>query len=286
MSLFQNRPFTTLPLRLRTNQKPLLLAAGLTLAATPLLTYAWSCYTEWLSLGRGGVPYNMFGWFAQTLLHPFARRDTRSPVPTSFASASDVAALYGPAATKSYLAAWARGRGRPGDRPAVPTFVAPQRQTTEGAREEVVGKQKAFLGALAKANPGLFEVRDSGLEGPLHQALFLRSFSPSSSSSSEKEMEVRTRLGRGSRGEFAHVHGEGSTHVTLSTADATALVESRWAERHKLSGVGGRRAMLPFGYVLLYAPRGRDEFEFWQEVVLAGARYAAEGAGGEVVVPK
>ncbi|KAI1761803.1 hypothetical protein GGR53DRAFT_453903 [Hypoxylon sp. FL1150] len=290
MSLLQTRTLPSisislslpsLPILLRANQKPLLLATGLAVAAAPLLAYAHSCYTEWLTLGRGGVPYNVIGWFAQTLLHPFARRDTRSPVPTSFASASAVAALYGPAATKSYLAAWARGRRRSGTRPDVPAFVAPQRQTTEKAGLEVVERQKAFVVALARANPAVFEVRDSGLEGPLHQALFLRSFAEEAA-----DVEIRTRLGRGSGGELAHVHGEGSTHVTVSTADATALVEAGWAERHKLSGVGGRRAMLPFGYVLLYAPRGRDEFEFWREVVVAGARYAAEGADVEVVVPR
>ncbi|KAI4870256.1 hypothetical protein F4820DRAFT_289229 [Hypoxylon rubiginosum] len=329
MSLLQKRYLSALPrpdLLLRANQKPLLVAAGLAVAATPLLAYAWTCYREWLTLGRGGPPYNVLGWLAQALMQPFARRDTRVPVPPPYRTAADVAAaLYpssGSAATRSYLAAWARGRRRSGDRPGVPTFVAPQRQATEKGGEEGVRRQKAFLAALARANPGLFEMRDSGLEGPLHQALFLRSFPSSSSSSTStsssspssttasatktdeeeakkkkkekeaKDLELRTRLGRGTRGEFAHVHGEGSTHVTVSAADAAALIGGGWAERHKLSGVGGRRAMIPFGYVLIYAPRrgegedGEDEFEFWKEVVVAGARYAAEGGGVEVVVPE
>ncbi|KAI1772674.1 hypothetical protein F4818DRAFT_453472 [Hypoxylon cercidicola] len=313
MSFLQKRalpPFR--PSFLRAHQKPLLLAAGLTLAAAaPLAAYAWTCYQEWLTLGRGGPPYNAIGWLAQALLHPFARRDTRDPLPAPYRSVADVAALYGPAAARSYLAAWARGRRRPGARPSVPSFVAPQRQTTERAPAHVVTRQKAFLVALARANPALFEIRDSNLEGPLHQALYLRSFGAGNGNGDgdgdgdggkdgngngnggeKRRGELRTRLGRGSRGEFAHVHGEGSTHVTVSAADAAALVGGGWAERHRLSGVGGRRAVVPFGYVLLYAPRGRDEdefefeFEFWREAVLAGARYAAEGAGVEVVVPE
>ncbi|XXH03091.1 hypothetical protein Hte_009481 [Hypoxylon texense] len=323
MSLLPKRHLPT-PAFLRANQKPILIAAGLALAATPLLAYARSRYREWLSLGRGGPPYNLAGYLAQALLHPFARRDTRLPVPPPYQTPDDVAAaLYDArAASKSYLAAWARGRRRRGGRPEVPGFVAPQRQTTEVGGEGMVARQKAFLVALARANPGVLELRDSNLEGPLHQALFLRAFFSSSSTSSsssssststsptaqgegegeeegeeaaaaKKNLELRTRLGRGSRGEFAHVHGEGSTHVTVSAADAATLIEGGWAERHRLSGVGGRRAMVPFGYVLVYAPRDGggdggdgDEFEFWREVVVAGTRYAVEGTGVEVVVPE
>ncbi|KAI0173575.1 hypothetical protein GGR52DRAFT_392448 [Hypoxylon sp. FL1284] len=288
MNLLQAHPLLRAPLSQQT--RPLLLAlAATTAVAAPLLAYARRCYLEWLALGPGGVPYHAGGWLAQALLHVVARRDRRVPVPPPYADAAELVPAYGPAIARSYLVGGAaRGRRR-GARPAVPGFVAPQRQTSGGAGADRIQKQKAFLAALAAANPALFEMRASGLEGPAHEAVYLRAFPDGKE---EKGEALRRRLGRGSRGEFAHVHGEGSMHVTVSAADAALLIAGGWAERHGLSGVGGaRRALVPVGYVFVYAPReadedGEDEFGFWQEIVLAGARYVADGAGVEVVVPK
>ncbi|KAI0106677.1 hypothetical protein F4814DRAFT_67009 [Daldinia grandis] len=303
MSFLPNK-YTSLatPTILRTHQKPILLAAGLTAAATPLLAYAWSCYQQWLALGPGGVPHHFLGWLVQTSMHVIARSDTREPLPRPYKRLEDVAALYGAAGAKSYF-----GSGqsqsqsqipkRKGDRPTIPTFVAPQRQTSDVAPAATVAAEKAFLDALAAANAELFEVRTSNLEGPLHQALWLRlpSTPPDSADKQQQQQEqeqqqqtleeLRTRLGKGSNGEFAHVHGEGSAHVTLSPADAKAAIEAGWAERHRLSGVWGARAVVPWGYVLVYAPRDEGEFAVFCGLVLAGARYVAEGAGVEVVAP-
>ncbi|KAF3057292.1 putative phospholipase carboxylesterase protein [Daldinia childiae] len=291
MSLLQQKYAALInPDVLRAHQKPILLATGITAAVTPLLAYAWSCYREWLTLGPGGIPYHFFGWLLQTSLHLIARSDTREPLPGPYKRLEDVAAMYGAAATKSYF-----GNGqsqipkRKGGRPTIPTFVAPQRQTSDIAPAAVVAAEKAFLDALAAANTSLFEARNSKLEGPLHQALWLRLPSASTADDAEKQktlQELRTRVGRGSDGEFAHVHGEGSVHVTLSPADAKAAIEAEWAERHPIAGVWGSRAMVPWGFVLVYAPRDEAEFAVFRELMLAGARYVTEGAGVEVVAPE
>ncbi|KAI1375366.1 hypothetical protein F4677DRAFT_135812 [Hypoxylon crocopeplum] len=294
MSFLQKKYASLPPNLVHTYRKPIVLAAGAAFVASPFLAYAHACYQEWLALGRGGVPHNVLGWLVQSSMHVLARSDTREPVPLSYKSLADLAALYGSAGSRSFLAAWVRDRGRAGARPDVPSFVAPQRQTSDAAARGTVERQNAFLEALAETNSALFEFRTSKLEGPLHMALWLRM--PSSSFDSgdvnaadrkAKAREVQTRLGRGPAGEFAHVHGEGSTHVTLSPADAASLIARGWAERHRMSGVGGAVGleMVPWGYVLVYAPRDEAEFEVWREVVLAGARYVAEGAGVDVVVP-
>ncbi|OTA68522.1 hypothetical protein K449DRAFT_386816 [Hypoxylon sp. EC38] len=292
---------------LRTHQKPILLATGIAAASAPLLAYACSCYRQWLAIGKGGVPYNVFGWLFQSSLHLVARTDTNVPVPRSFKRVDDVAALYGPAGGKSYLTLTSdsdsdsgSGSGsklepRKGAPPVVPGFVAPQRQTSEVASAATVDRQNAFLAALARANPAVFELQTSKLEGPPHKALWLRP-EEQARSQQEKEKEKEgegeegkrfyVRLGAGSGGEWAHVHGEGSTHVTLSPVDAAAAIEAGWAQRHPLSGFGGGRAVMPWGYVMVYAPRDEEEWGVWRELVLAGARYAAEGAGVEVVVPE
>ncbi|KAL7620642.1 hypothetical protein AAE478_009637 [Parahypoxylon ruwenzoriense] len=291
--------------------KPVLLTATALAAAAPLLAYAYASYQAWLAIGRGGVPYNVLGWLAQASLHVVARRDTRDPVPRAFRSVDDVGALYGEAGRESYLsppdksiATTTTTHGddgnkvdpRKGPRPAVPTFVVPQRQTSDVGAPTTQAQQRAFLAALAGANPALFELRPSGLEGAAHHALYLRRLAPgtggndSNSSTTEAEAEaeaLRVRVGRGTAAEFAHVHGEGSAHVTLSPRDAAALIAGGWAERHALSGVGGTRfARMPWGYVMLYAPRDGAEMRVWREALLAAARYVAEGSGVEVIVPK
>ncbi|KAI1414938.1 hypothetical protein F5Y13DRAFT_10578 [Hypoxylon sp. FL1857] len=291
MSLLQKKYADLInPAVFRSHKKPILLATGLTAAAAPLLAYAISCYRQWLALGKGGVPYNFFGWLAQSSLHLIARSDTHLPIPKSFTKVEDIAALYGPAAGKSYFSS-SPGSGRTleprkGGPPTVPGFVAPQRQTDEFPPPGTVDRQNAFLAALAHANPALFELQTSKLEGPPHRALWLRPGQALSEEERRAEAQFHVRLGRGSGGEWAHVHGEGSAHVTLSPVDAAAAIEAGWARRHGLSGVGGKRAMVPWGYVLVYAPRNEEEWGVWREIVMAGARYVAEGAGVEVVVPE
>ncbi|KAI1127090.1 hypothetical protein F5Y10DRAFT_243400 [Nemania abortiva] len=202
-------------------------------------------------------------------------------------------------------------------RPTVPTTVLPQRQTTETASGPTLAAQDAYLRAIATANPRLFAIQPSALESPKFNALWVvPSPNVSSGSGSEKEKEKEkgedkdsrsksTRKSsrrskaeitidpasvpwfpRSARGEVAHVHHEGSTHVVLSLVDAAHVVRQGWGERHKMSGVGD---FLPWGYVLVYALRDgrREDWMVWREIVLAGARVNAKCAGfeGEVVVP-
>ncbi|KAI1349329.1 hypothetical protein F5Y01DRAFT_188167 [Xylaria sp. FL0043] len=197
-----------------------------------------------------------------------------------------------------------------GIRPVVPTTVVPQRQTTERADGATVSRMNAYIARLAASNPALFAVKPSALESPNFPALWLSpsSLTPSPSTSqpqgksqsksdgeSKREGEGKVEIARakwlpkGAPGEIAHVHHEGSTHVCLSLPDAAEVVRQGWGERHKLSGVGG---ILPWGYVLVYAPRenqgNNEDWEVWKGLVDAAARCVARCAGfeGEVVVPE
>ncbi|KAI1384106.1 uncharacterized protein F4822DRAFT_61106 [Hypoxylon trugodes] len=279
-SLLTHLTPSNLNVTLHKHQQPILLATGVTILTTPFLAYSWSCYQQWRALGRGGVPYNFAGWLVQTSFHLFARSDVREPIPKSYTSISDIGAIYGNAGGKSYLPT-AGLEKRKGPRPTVPSFVAPQRQTSDTPKppDATVSKLQNFLEELAKLNPHIFEIKTSRLEGPLHQAIWLTPSPPN-------QDERKVRLGWGSGGEFAHVHGEASSHLILSPADAATAIEAGWVERHRLSGVGGARAMVPWGYVLVYAPRNGEEAGVWRELIIAGARYVAEGLGVEVVVPE
>ena len=83
-------------------------------------------------------------------MHLIARTDIRTPLPKGYARIDDLAAAYGPASLKSYFAPpEAKLDNRAGSRPTIPSFVAPQRQTSETAPEPVVARQKAYLASLA-----------------------------------------------------------------------------------------------------------------------------------------
>ncbi|KAI1739115.1 hypothetical protein F4680DRAFT_148235 [Xylaria scruposa] len=271
-----------------------------TTALLALLAYSRHCYVEWHALGEGGVPRDLRGWLINVLAHVVARRDHRAvPAPyekinnttnqtesqkggstTIVLSARDEE-KHGPWSRVSFFPEGFSLPPYKGPRPTVPTTVLPQRQTSQQASPEVLSRQSAYIRAVATANPSLFAVRPSALESPKFDALWL----------------VPGKVDPGSvkwfppqaRGETVHVHHEGSTHMCLSLVDAAEVVRRGWGERHKMSGVAG---VLPWGYVLVYAPRegadGRGDWEVWKELVNAAARVVARSAGfeGEVAVPE
>ncbi|TGJ80602.1 hypothetical protein E0Z10_g8168 [Xylaria hypoxylon] len=265
-------------------------------AAVALLAYSRYCYVEWLALGEGGVPRSLRGWLFNVAAHLIARRDPRAvPAPyerkkgksedhTIVLSASEEE-QYGAYSRVSFLSTPIPVRGA--TRPTVPTTVVPQRQTTEKARDATLARQNAYLAAVAAANPRLFAMKPSALESPRFSALWLLSPSDSQTQGFEGVDPARVKwLPRGACGETAHVHHEGSTHVCMSLVDAAGIVRKGWGERHRMSGVQG---ILPWGYVLVYAPReDGGDWEVWKEIALAAARAVAKCAGfdGEVVMPE
>ncbi|KAI0547860.1 hypothetical protein F4679DRAFT_343730 [Xylaria curta] len=266
--------------------------AGTALLA--LLAYSRHCYTEWHALGEGGVPRDIRGWLINVFAHIVARRDHRGvPAPyektntttTQEDKSSSTIVLsardeekYGPWSRISFFAETFSLPTYKGPRPTVPTTVLPQRQTTQLATPEILSHQSSYLHAIATSNPSLFAVRPSALESPKFDALWLIKGAVDPSKGKWFPPQAK--------GETVHVHHEGSTHMCLSLVDAAEVVRRGWGERHKMSGVAG---VLPWGYVLVYAPReGEGDWEVWKELVNAAARVVARSAGfeGEVVVPE
>ena len=82
------------------------------------------------------------------------------------------------------------------------------------------------------------------------------------------------------KGEAAHVHGDRSLHLYLHPADAAAVVEKGWGERHRLSRtwpwwLGGGTDKLGLGHtwIMLYGPRDGGELEVVKGVVGEGLRW-------------
>lgn len=259
----------TIPQPLRQSPRAALALAVTALGISiPTLSYALSSYRGYLALGPGGMPYNVFGWALQGLLQLLAKWDTRDPSP--FTRPKNRAPTE-PHGSTTYFSTLLPQRA--GDRPHVPGYVAPQRQTTQRPAEQAVTRARmtAYLESLVARNQGVLVLRPSGLEGVGTPAVWLDT-SPGAG--------PLPAWMRGLKGETAHVHHECSSHVTVSMADAEELVRKGWAERHRLSGV----VMLPWSYVMVYAPRDEDEFEVWRAVVRAGLRFVCAGAGREVNV--
>ena len=60
--------------------------------------------------------------------------------------------------------------------------------------------------------------------------------------------------------------------MTLSLADAKEVIEKGWAQRHGLSG-----RLLPWGYVMVYAPRDEEEVEVLGRIFRAGIAFVSGG---------
>ncbi|KXX74342.1 hypothetical protein MMYC01_209595 [Madurella mycetomatis] len=238
-----------------------IIALTVPVSALLLLPRVIDSYRSYLSLGPGGIPHNPLGYLIQAALRPLARRDLRAdPAPYhQNGSAAAVTARYAPHGLTSFLPGPPPSQqggingnqdgggdltlpARTPPRPEVPDFVAPQRQATQSASAPMISRMQGFLRVLAERNPSLLEIKPSGLEGVWTDAVYLKvtpSSSPSrtgSSSSSrgqgprdgeEAKVAVPEFMGM-AKAEIVHVHGEGSSHVTMSLVDAEAAVTQGW----------------------------------------------------------
>ena len=182
-----------------------------------------------------------------------ARKDVTVPAPY------DINTIAGPFDNKNYLPQdAARGlKWRPGNKaPQIPNFVAPQRQTSDIATDEMKQAMYAYLDNIVSSQSAALQTQKSVLEGPV-PAMGIKDFS--SLSDTEKP-----EVFRATRGEIAHIHPpDGSTHMIMSLADQKSVIETGWGRRHRLSGGG----ILPWNYTFVYAPRNEREFEVWKSIV-------------------
>ncbi|KUJ10957.1 uncharacterized protein LY89DRAFT_626565 [Mollisia scopiformis] len=225
--------------------------ALLTTISLPILYLAYTDYRAWLSVGRGGLPHNPFGYLIATLLRPLkaARFDT------SFISNPRILEKSGPAGEKAHLSEDDIPR-RKGERPEVCGWILPQRQLNQKATEDFREYFQTLITSLASSQPSQLQVSISVLErtGP---ALFIH---PS----------IIKHLGAGgTRNEIAHLHeSDGSMHVSLAPSDAKLIIERGWGERFGLSG-----SILPVTYTMVYAPRDEEEMRIAETIVRAGVKF-------------
>lgn len=234
------------------------------IALVPVLAYTFKSYQKWRSMGRGGLPYNIFGFAIQGIFQLVARWDTIDESPFSNPK---IIARFEPYGNDSFLGPESLPT-RAGSRPTIPQFAAPQRQVTEQGSEAMIAKMKAYIEETAAANSGTLVAKPSKLEGGFGPALFLAD-----------ESHAPDYLYR-MKGEMVHVHLEGSSHITVSVSDAKEAVRKEWGQRFRLGGMAG----IPWTYIIIYAPRNDEEYEIWKRFVAASIKFVTAGGPNVTLV--
>ena len=136
--------------------------------------------------------------------------------------------------------------------------------------------QELFLEDIVEHNPSLLEARISHYEKH-NRALYVKPDVLSSPTNVPEAALV-------AQGEIGHVHPDLSIHLCFSEADAKAIMEKGWGERHRLARkapwyyVRGKYPMgVPPTWVLIYGPRDEAEFEVVKSFLTASAGFMTGG---------
>ncbi|KAH7263990.1 hypothetical protein B0J15DRAFT_489676 [Fusarium solani] len=250
-SITMTSHFQSLFQRIASNQRVVATALAATFIGVPVLRAAVLDYREYIKIGPGGVPYNVFGWLIQLCLRPI----TKEPFHTSCYDGARAIKEAGPNASSAFLS-----EGdvpvRCSPRPEVGRWTVPSRQLTDLGDEEVKKRYHEFLESLVSSSPSQLKIAQSFAEGR-GPALFIASDGP------------LHPVAWWTRKEITHMHAsDGSMHLNLAPKDAKLVLERGWGQRHPLSG-----RMLYTGLLMIYAPRGEEELEVVKRITKASIRF-------------
>lgn len=200
--------------------------------------YIYQDYKAFLSLDPGGTPSTPLGYVKVKTLGLLSLRDPFRPLP--------IPPHFRP--QKGYLDALPT---RSGTRPLV-QGIAPQRQQTQRSDEKLYRKLVARMKSYAQEPANMLVERTSCFE------------------KNSSGLFASSPITRTCGGEICHAHpSDGSLHLTLHPADAKAMIENGWGERHPLAKGGWFRRFVPREFVLIYAPRTEKDLEVVMQIVAA-----------------
>ncbi|KAI8658407.1 hypothetical protein NCS55_01116900 [Fusarium keratoplasticum] len=190
--------FQSLFQRIASNQRVVATALAATFIGVPVLRVAVLDYREYIKIGPGGVPYNVFGWLIQLCLRPI----TKEPFHTSCYDGARAIKEAGPNASSAFLS-----------EDDVPVRRSPRPE-----------RYNEFLESLVASSPSQLKIAQSFAEGR-GPALFIASDGP------------LHPVAWWARKEITHMHAsDGSMHLNLAPKDAKLVLERGWGQRHPLSG--------------------------------------------------
>ncbi|OOG00958.1 hypothetical protein ASPCADRAFT_125961 [Aspergillus carbonarius ITEM 5010] len=234
-------------------------------------------YHAFLALGPGGTPSTPTGYLRICLLRLVTIRDPFHPP-----------SLPRTLLPQTGLLSSTSIPYRTGPRPTV-AGIAPQRQTTQKGSLAMYDILSTEIQRLVSQHPetlyegtSCFEKHSTGVfcTGPTTAP------NPHHTSSTTKERDIdisstiltrphQWRHRRTCNGEVCHAHpSDGSLHLTLHPADVKLVIERGWGQRHPLTRESWWWCYLrtvPTGFVMVYAPRNREELETVLEIIRAAA---------------
>ena len=215
----------------------------------PTVHHLYHDYQAFMALGPGGTPKTLLGYLRIKVLSFCALKDPYSPS-TVLRRLQD---------HQGFLAQLPR---RGGSRPKT-EGIAPHRQVTQTASTATFDKLAAAINEIGSAAEDL-EIGTSCFE---KHGTGLFSVSPARSTC---------------KGEVCHAHpSDRSLHMTLHPADAKIVLEAGWGERHPLARGGWFERFVPYGFVMVYAPRSDTEVETVLQIVKAATWHVKNGRGSQ-----
>lgn len=206
----------------------------------PLAYVTYKDYAGYLSLGPGGTPSNFFGYMKITFLRLFTLSNPHcpDPIPLEYQNTGYLRAISIPL--------------RRSVRPDV-VGIAPHRQTNQRPQKDVFNYLSCSIMKLAKDHPDRLRIATSVFEKHCPGLFSIQKAIPTSN------------------GEVCHAHpSDGSMHMTLHPEDIKTVLEAGWGERHPLARGGWCSRFVPQGFVMIYAPRTREEVDTVMEIIKAG----------------
>ncbi|PYH95972.1 hypothetical protein BO71DRAFT_397588 [Aspergillus ellipticus CBS 707.79] len=264
-----------IPISTHSLDTPILLTLFLLTLPTLLLTHLIrKDYHAFLALGPGGTPSTPLGYVRICLLRLFIIRDPFNP-PSIPPTLHPRSGLLSPTSLPM----------RSGPRPTV-AGIAPQRQMSQKSGVAMYDILSREIQSLVACHPGelyegtsCFEKHSTGIfctvsgGGGISSGLGPTPFGGMEGGDISSAVMMSHR--RTCNGEVCHAHpSDGSLHLTLHPADVKLVIERGWAQRHPLTRESWWWCFLrtvPTGFVMVYAPRDREELEIVLEIIRAAA---------------
>ncbi|ETT35891.1 hypothetical protein C162_29114 [Paenibacillus sp. FSL R7-269] len=220
--------------------------------ALVIIFMAWAIwdYKKWKSLGKGGVPFNPYGW----LLVSYYRLKKRDPLSLDIYKER----IGGPEdsirlETLPY---------REGERPRIGVHPVPHRQLDQRPDQEIRQLLQRTFDDYVHAHPTTIHFVKSYYE-KRNDAITLR-----------EEINGHP-VSKITCGEIAHIHPDDSSmHMVFSPSDASEVITKGWGERHSLSG--SPILGLPDTYLMIYAPRNAAEVDIVRRLVDGAVQHVCQ----------
>jgi hypothetical protein len=218
-------------------------------------------YRQWKALGKGGIPYNLKGWW---IVQGF-KRLAREPFTTDmYLARRDDPEEMSRLEQLPY---------RQGERPKLGKHPVPHRQITQLPDGALKEQTRQLFDAFVQTHGNDVHYANSFYER--HNAAVI-----------VNDLAHAHRIVKSTSGEAAHWHPmDGSMHMIFSANDAKQIIDKGWGERHGLAGVPQHN--LPDTYLLIYAPRNAQEMAVVQRLLYAAVNHVGRlgcdcGCGGDI----